>query len=357
VGKRFYPELESLRGVAALMVALFHICQTPAGDRNLIAVAIEDSSAVALLLRVVGNGYGAVIFFFVLSGFVLPHQLDRMPGSWLERSGNFLIGRAFRIMPGVAVMVAIFTAAYFATGLGLSTRPETYEPINILKNALLLNNHINGVTWTLQLEMLAAPIILVLFIAARRWGNAPLIAAFIVFAALSFTGTWTKALTPYNLLGPSFAFVAGMLAWRMPFPGKKPIACLALSVIGFAAARPVLGWGSNWAVLTESVCAALVISSLVASKGNWLNVRPLRFYGRISYSFYLLHPLTLFVIWNEPERMTSAIAIGIPAPAMILGLFIASVLVATPLAHLQFHLVERRGMSANRVKVATAERS
>jgi len=62
-----------LRGVAALTVALFHVSSS--------LVSLPGRSAAdragLFLIEALSNGYGAVVAFFVISGFVLAGSLDR----------------------------------------------------------------------------------------------------------------------------------------------------------------------------------------------------------------------------------------------------------------------------------------
>ena len=83
--RQFYPRLEVLRGVAALMVALFHVGQTPyidvtSASRKLIDPALKSVEFTwpAQIARIVGNGPGAVLLFFILSGFVLTLLIQRL---------------------------------------------------------------------------------------------------------------------------------------------------------------------------------------------------------------------------------------------------------------------------------------
>ena len=55
------------------------------------------------------NGRNAVVLFFVLSGFVLSESLSRS-GVTVQSSMNFLVRRAFRILPLTYVMMAVSTA-------------------------------------------------------------------------------------------------------------------------------------------------------------------------------------------------------------------------------------------------------
>src|SRR5947208_2819432 len=74
----FYPRLEALRGVAALTVAAFHSWQSIWIDATGHTRNFFSSGGTAWaerfgeeLLRIFGNGHGAVVLFFVISGFVL----------------------------------------------------------------------------------------------------------------------------------------------------------------------------------------------------------------------------------------------------------------------------------------------
>jgi peptidoglycan/LPS O-acetylase OafA/YrhL len=69
-----------------------------------------------------------------------------------------------------------------------------------------------------------------------------------------------------------------------------------------------------------------------------------RFYGRISYSFYLLHALTLTVLWRIPEPLGVLVA-GMPGPLLALLLSAGSVPAVTPLAWLSWRYVELRGIA------------
>ena len=87
----FDPRLESLRGLAALLVCVHHGMSVFADNAPLIAME-------ALLFAF--NSAAAVIFFFVLSGYVL--------GRALERDGSFvpyLTRRLFRLLPPFVVIV------------------------------------------------------------------------------------------------------------------------------------------------------------------------------------------------------------------------------------------------------------
>jgi len=85
---------------------------------------------------------------------------------------------------------------------------------------LLLDSSINGVYWALQVEVLMAPIILLLYFVDRSYGTRPLIFIAVAATALSFSKHW--AVWP-PLSNNLYAFVIGML---VPTTGRKWVAAL-----------------------------------------------------------------------------------------------------------------------------------
>src|SRR3984957_3685914 len=146
----FLPRLESLRGVAALTVVGYHVNGQLSGgllygwfDR----LALTAVSAVA-------NGFGAVVTFFVLSGFVLARSLD----------GNsdpvrFFRNRVFRLFPAAMAVVALLTALHWKFGLFIGYE-ASFDPLDVILNLLLIRSDINGVMWSMTVECAATPLIL-----------------------------------------------------------------------------------------------------------------------------------------------------------------------------------------------------
>jgi len=93
--KPHYQILDGLRGVAALMVVAFHLCEAHAASR---------------FTQVINHGYLAVDFFFLLSGFVIGYAYD---DRWTKMSiGEFFTRRLVRLQPMV-VMGMVVGAAFF----------------------------------------------------------------------------------------------------------------------------------------------------------------------------------------------------------------------------------------------------
>src|SRR6201994_5039063 len=126
--RRFLPRIESMRGIAALTVAAMHVTSS-----------YVDGPAHGLLdgiglqgIKALTNGYGAVVAFFVISGFVLARSLDRN-----FDAARFVRARMLRLFPAVIVTIAIFTALFHGFGFSLY-KHASFAPLNVLANMLML---------------------------------------------------------------------------------------------------------------------------------------------------------------------------------------------------------------------------
>lgn len=94
--KPHYPILDGLRGIAALMVVVFHIFET---------------HSTSHLDQIINHGYLAVDFFFLLSGFVIGYAYD---DRWRTMSiGDFFKIRLARLQPMVVVGMIIGALLFY----------------------------------------------------------------------------------------------------------------------------------------------------------------------------------------------------------------------------------------------------
>jgi peptidoglycan/LPS O-acetylase OafA/YrhL len=100
---RFIPGLESVRGLAALAVCLFHTGHIKLNETTIVPA---HSSINALF-----NGHSAVVLFFVLSGFVLRLSLAN---KWSQPipivASGYLVARLFRLFPVIVATVLVRAA-------------------------------------------------------------------------------------------------------------------------------------------------------------------------------------------------------------------------------------------------------
>ncbi len=85
----------------------------------------------------------------------------------------------------------------------------------VAANMLLLQCSLNGVMWSLQVEILAIPLILGTYLLLSRWrreGLAAVWALALLLVALSFATRWNRLLAPnVQSLDLMYAFVFGVL--------------------------------------------------------------------------------------------------------------------------------------------------
>jgi peptidoglycan/LPS O-acetylase OafA/YrhL len=362
----FRPDVEGLRGVAVLMVVLYH------------AALLSGSS---LLLP---GGFLGVDLFFVISGYLITGLLVRER----ERSGTisflrFYARRVRRILPAAIVtLLIVLPLAYIL--IPLASLPDTMTDGAVA--ALSIANIRYAITtdyfnptqyspflhfWSLGVEeqfYLVWPAILL--VVAWRRPRAGIVAALVAIAVISFAVN--VAITDNN---PAFAFymlptrawqlaAGGLLALWTGAPARVAArlrtACsraltglgwVALGVLAFDALTlnsSVVAY-PGVAALAPTVAAVVLIASGAAKWGPGVLLRtpPLRFVGKISYSLYLWHwPILLLggAALNGPDALSPTM-LGAPQvlqPVQALAL----AALAIPVAFASWAFVEepfRRG--------------
>lgn len=149
--------IKVLRSIAVLLVVWDHLgCMWPQN------VGIEWSGLKIINLfinkpLVLIQHFGAfgVSLFFIISGFIITHVIQR------ESRFEFVIKRGFRIYPPLIISTAMFYC--FIKILAICSMPTWWEQFNIKEWILsgTLSNYffnwpdnINGVTWTLIIEVM-----------------------------------------------------------------------------------------------------------------------------------------------------------------------------------------------------------
>ena len=362
----FVPQLESIRGIGALMVAAVHVSQSRTGEKFSLRSDPRTWSdpvwsGLFWLYSTVFNAWGALIIFFVLSGFVLASSISRGPKDIWPSARHFFIGRIFRLYPAIIFAVLLFCVVFWLTGASLRGVPAAmYQPWTIIRNMMLIEWHIDGVMWSLQVEALAIPLIFAVAIGQQRWGlRFTALAAFLLIAC-TVTRSYRHLVEHGGFLTYYYLFVFGIATHRfgprlIEWIGQNRFrwTMIAITTVAlFFLPRAMLGGTSRWARFSEAIVAVNVIAILVyggkTTLARVLNWPLWRFYGRISYSFYLLHPLTLIVLWAIPNQLSGLLDAGVPAVFIALGLTVLSVLAITPLAWLSWRFVEIPGIAAGR---------
>ncbi|WP_372623901.1 acyltransferase family protein [Falsiroseomonas sp.] len=354
--------LDSLRGLAALAVAIYHsILVFPELDPWLQPDAATGSAAALLLMvappSLLWAGREAVLLFFVLSGFVLSLALEPRPGA--ERPGwaSFATKRAVRLLlpctavalllAGLVPLVAPQPRAELSAWFN-DAWAEPVTPMLIAGHAMLvLDEYVfNSPMWTLHYELRISLIFPLLVLLAALGSHVLLAAAagavLVCLVEMKFVGSGvltTLLYLPHFALGAILARHRATLARRIGALGTWQTAALWLLCYVLLQLAGLLPGGPLVNDMIAGTGAALLLALVLGSARaqRLLLTPPLPWLGAISYSLYLVHvPVLLALVHLAPP----------PVPAWLPA--VAAPLLAIPLAWLLYRTVERPAMRFGR---------
>jgi peptidoglycan/LPS O-acetylase OafA/YrhL len=297
--------LDSLRGLAALAVVLFHFYAPGVSPIH----GILAGSSPAWVDWVLQHLYCGVDLFFVLSGFVIAFSMDGNAPN-VRYAGNFILRRSVRLDPPYWTAAALMLVYYVC--LNPANWHDVYLQFSgargVFANLFYVQNFssiyptasILDVSWTLCLEVqfyLAYLLILMLayyagrlIVSKSRARSGATLGRGMIFLAVGVIAVWSLAhwvrYRGDGFAGRSWMFFVGVSLYAAITRGVAPaVVILPLAALSwlFAVRQDIEG---QTAVAT---IAAIYTAAVTASLGTWLANRPLMHLGRISYSIYLFH--------------------------------------------------------------------
>jgi len=277
-------ELDGLRGIAALAIATFHyLFQYDHVYGHMFSVP-----AWAKL------GYFGVHLFFLVSGFVIFWTLSKV-----ERPFDFIWSRASRLYPvyWVAATLTFVVVSIF----GLAGRETSV--IDLLLNYSMIHEylgirHVDGVYWSLTLELTFYAWMLILFFFNQIKNIEKWLFVWIILATLISNEKFGFELPirlKYLFLLDYIALFSGGICFYIMRSGKATSATywvLAASILSLFIKHPL-----NSCI---TLCAIYCIFYLaISGRLKFLAYKPLIFMGTISYSFYLVHQNIGYIIINK----------------------------------------------------------
>jgi peptidoglycan/LPS O-acetylase OafA/YrhL len=336
--------IDSMRGVASLMVACHHFNGALAGDLAWLPVAGR---------HLLHEGALGVQIFFVLSGYVIALSTEKLEPC-LSNVGRFVLRRGTRLDPPYLVSIVLAVGALAATNwLVPGLQRPLPGPGMLLAHVVYLQNILGYgnlviVYWSLCFEVQMYLLYVVLSFLEQRW-NAGRDRRQV---ALIRVVTW------YPLL------LVSLLVRYQVWPLETPGWCLPswyLFFLGSQVRWVHAGRISRWELVPSLVLVtalglpAYPLEFLAIAAGlatvfwhrplsRYADLRPLLFLGGISYSLYLIHPIVGGRFVNLLRKFTG----GTFSPPESVAAFVAGVLVSVVAAWLLYRAVERPTMNLSR---------
>ncbi len=326
ISKPHYLLLDGLRGVAALMVLLYHLNE---------AVAFAAGASEQQLF----HGFLGVDFFFILSGFVMGYAYD---DRWnVMSTGQFIKRRLIRLHPmvvfGVVIGVICFAIQGFTnwngeratTGVLMIAVLLAMCMLPVSQNLDVRGNTeafpINGPHWSLFFEYIGS----LLYALCIRKMKTKYLVCLVVCPAIamllinlqdpSYGIAYGWSSEPMNMLKGFLRMLYGypmglLLArlyrhWQPSSIHKFPIFALcSLLLIALFSVPSMTSVHPNIKVWYELFCIVVAFPCvlLFAARGNaeGFNRKVVSFLGRLSYPLYAIHYpfIYLYIHWINTQQ-------------------------------------------------------
>lgn len=347
------PELDSLRGIAAVGILLWHY----SGHFYAQPISI-------LFHPFYSAGRYLVDFFFVLSGLVLTRAYLRQDRR--QRVARNVIERVARLYP-LHLVTLLFVAlgqVYLTRGIGKAPFIYEYNDVyHYVLNLLMANCtgmqrgfSFNGPAWSISVEILVN--VLFFFVLAktnRPWTCFAALMLSALAGLIVYEGRLTASgqlfgIVESRLLRASFGFFVGAilpyLVQKLDLGGFKLPKLVTDGVFGVGlmlvysffcspALRATLGIDFMMVLVVFPLLVYSASNGYIVSKV--LQWDPLVYLGKISYSVYLMHfPLQLLV---HIVLVSNSIALDLGSPISLVGF----IFVTLALSILTYNLVELPG--------------
>lgn len=323
--KPHYELLDGLRGVAALLVLIYHIFEG-------LSFAEATDGAGSGLITTLAHGHIAVDFFFILSGFVISYAYD---DRWDKMTlGNFFKRRLIRLHPMLIMGAIIGAITFFASGCERwngTVTPASWVMVALLLSMLMIpaipgvpyevrgNGEmfpLNGPGWSLFFEYIGN-ICYALFI--RRMST-KVLAVFTAVLGILHGWFFIGDVSGYDMIGVGwtidevnfwgglirmlFPFSMGMLLARTFRPHKIKgsfwictIALIVLFAIPYIPSDGCISLNS----LYEYACIVIFFPALVwlgaCGTASGVTRRVNNFLGELSYPLYIVHYPIMYIFY------------------------------------------------------------
>lgn len=298
--------LDSLRGIAAILVVVYHFIGWKWADKLSFKLA-----------SILFNGSDAVSFFFVLSGFVLTFKYFNKEGD--IKMTDYIYKRILRLYPPYLFTLLLNFLYWNRKALKTINFDEFYSN-NILYELLMIrNNHIHYIPgWTLGVEMAISLLIPFVIIIGRT--NIKMMWWFLIITLI--IGPYISSFVFHFTLG---AIIAYYYKYIVAYDFKKSkfyrfryfLFLLILVLHSLRHLDRVFTFGDKYHEITKLLNIEFFTLSAISSGliivicinqikiQKILNHKILVFLGEISYGIYLMHWLIVVFVMDKWDYLNS----------------------------------------------------
>jgi peptidoglycan/LPS O-acetylase OafA/YrhL len=356
--------VDALRGLAAVLVLIFHTWNEPHPKPDLLGP----------LQPIVANLSSGVILFFLVSAFSLCYTMRHHEESG-HRLTSFYVHRAFRILPLYYAVLAYawLSGSHFADGLSVG---QWLEAITLTYNLDPAN--IYGFVpagWTLSVELifyLVFPFLVLRINSIGRtvtWIAGALLAWFLalqIVPKLGLPADQQAAVTAHSVVRLATVLLVGFLVYRVVLVlNARDLEDDSRRDVGNAltATGILLLWCqfSGWippvfgnTSLITALCYAVLFVGLALNPTRLLVNRVTCALGTISYSAYLIHPWVVFELAPVYPKIQ---ALSSVATLTFIGCVALTLAITALLASITYLLIERPGIALGRRLLQRASRT
>jgi peptidoglycan/LPS O-acetylase OafA/YrhL len=324
-----------LRGIAAILVVLSHICGAFWSVRDVVGYYSGTPPVTGeqpFIAGYISNQYlnfGAfgVAVFFMISGFVIPMSLGRVS------KARFLIGRLLRIYP---TYIAAFSVGMLAVWLSCMYWGKAFmwNYQALLSNMFLVHTFtdlgsIDLVNWTLAVELKFYIVVCLmggLVVAGRVW---PLLAFSLIIFCLN---KFTKSYIGIELMFVSFMMMGVLFNYL--FRGLINVFVCSAACLWIMSLF-LIGWESG-GVSQNYVYGFTLFAVAYALREKFVNIRILDFFADISYPLYVVHSLVAYGVMRVllEHGLPTVVVVPFAAVCVVSIAYSLHVLVEKPTMHL-----------------------
>lgn len=317
---RDYDFIDGLRGIAILMVVASH----------LIYENRTSYSFITFLYKLIVSGTNGVTLFFVLSGFLIswPFWKNKVRQRFPQHPRGYLGRRFYKIYPPLALSLFLLAPAYVFFSGDVGYYRDALKYLLGLPLVQPVSGKLNPVMWSLIVEVQFYLILPLIFLGLSRISaKATVWIVFLLFALvpqacriynhlhhLEFALHPVLQLrfpTRFDCFAPGILMAGlvstGSISRRWAFLGNWGALLLVAALIFSAALKTQHNWDKSFILqeissLTFKAVGFLLLCyvlnpTLLGSK--LLSWSILRWFGLISYEWYLFHQAIFLLIWKH----------------------------------------------------------